>query len=448
MLRHLSTTIFFERLLIVLFLFLEIITLIAIWFGPPWTTCLILLGIIIGIIFIVSKPYLGLFLCIFILFSTSGTLFLQKIFKPLLLLTIGAGFLQALRSGELKIVKASQNFLIIGFIVIAMFSAFFANDLERTAELANNYLKIFLVYFATIMIVESRLLIKPIIWIMLIAGSFAALIGFYLTFFGASDKLFGPHAIFLLTTRTESISHDPNYLALTTVPLIPLTIGLFKIDKALIHKIILLCIISIFIITTVLTFSRMGMLCLIILLLMVLFKERRHKKFILFTLISLLIIFIAIPDYIWENVRSFQFMTIDESIQQRLRILKGGFNMFLEHPIFGVGLGNFLTQSLHYTNTLLPRLAHNTFLEIAAEMGILGILVFTLIIIITLRDMGDLEKFYLYKDDSEFLELIKSARISFLIFLLGSMFLTAGPLITFWMFVTLTVVMKKLSYDI
>jgi len=82
-----------------------------------------------------------------------------------------------------------------------------------------------------------------------------------------------------------------------------------------------------------------------------------------------------------------------------------------------------------------------------AEMGIFGLVIFVAIIFYTLKDMSQLQKFYQAQQDEQFLEFVRSIRISFLVFLMGSFFLTAGPITTFWMLVALTVMMKKISFD-
>ena len=96
----LSTTISIERIVIGSILTLQLIVLAAIWFGPPWTFALIFLGIMGAAVLIVLRPIVGLFLCIFMLFSTIGGVYLQQTFKPLFLLTILAWFLGTLHLRE------------------------------------------------------------------------------------------------------------------------------------------------------------------------------------------------------------------------------------------------------------------------------------------------------------------------------------------------------------
>jgi O-antigen ligase len=70
----------------------------------------------------------------------------------------------------------------------------------------------------------------------------------------------------------------------------------------------------------------------------------------------------------------------DLSLVNRLAAQEAGMRMFLEHPVLGVGAGNFVaeapdylrkTGNLEYTEVLGP---HNTYLEMAAEGGVVTLL--------------------------------------------------------------------------
>lgn len=94
----------------------------------------------------------------------------------------------------------------------------------------------------------------------------------------------------------------------------------------------------------------------------------------------------------------------------RLDLWTVGARMVTEEPLLGVGVGNFPVSSIHYLLRpgaieraefiiTTPRMAHNTYLQSFAELGILGGLVFIAIVSISLacvigalrtfRDRGD-----------------------------------------------------------
>ena len=72
-----------------------------------------------------------------------------------------------------------------------------------------------------------------------------------------------------------------------------------------------------------------------------------------------------------------------------------GWRMVQAHPVLGVGVGNYRVSSVHYLlqpgalkrdEFILdtPKVAHNTYLQVLAELGIVGLVLFTSIILFSL----------------------------------------------------------------
>ncbi len=61
----------------------------------------------------------------------------------------------------------------------------------------------------------------------------------------------------------------------------------------------------------------------------------------------------------------------DSSVTERLESLRGGFMLWLSHPIFGGGLGSFISTQISKTGT--PLVIHSTYVWIVAEMGVVGL---------------------------------------------------------------------------
>jgi putative inorganic carbon (HCO3(-)) transporter len=59
--------------------------------------------------------------------------------------------------------------------------------------------------------------------------------------------------------------------------------------------------------------------------------------------------------------------------------------MFVQHPIFGIGVNNFGFLIQDYNADLDVNQAHNLFLNIAAERGILGIVTFLFVAVMSFR---------------------------------------------------------------
>lgn len=85
--------------------------------------------------------------------------------------------------------------------------------------------------------------------------------------------------------------------------------------------------------------------------------------------------------------------TLDKSSQGRLSEMLAAVLIFSEHPLLGVGPGNFPLHFVEKAGTLgfqvhtEQRLAHCSYLEFAAEMGIAGLVVYLAILGVTLRGL-------------------------------------------------------------
>ena len=79
--------------------------------------------------------------------------------------------------------------------------------------------------------------------------------------------------------------------------------------------------------------------------------------------------------------RATSINTQDDSTNQRLRFYKHSANQIFSNPILGVGLGNWKISSIDYDKKdiegyQVPYHVHNDFLEIGAELGILGFILY------------------------------------------------------------------------
>ncbi|MCA9416664.1 MAG: O-antigen ligase family protein, partial [Candidatus Omnitrophica bacterium] len=61
------------------------------------------------------------------------------------------------------------------------------------------------------------------------------------------------------------------------------------------------------------------------------------------------------------------------SLNYRKMLLAVGWNEFLEHPFLGTGFGNIGFEAKKYSSLLYQSSIENTYLEILAEMGIVGL---------------------------------------------------------------------------
>ncbi len=128
----------------------------------------------------------------------------------------------------------------------------------------------------------------------------------------------------------------------------------------------------IFLITLALTFSRAGYIgAIVAFFVYALLSEKRKYIMCAFPVIFLLL-FITPA---WSRLVS-SFDSNEGSGQARLAIWGKALTVIKEHPFWGVGLGNYAFAVAPTSDYRTPIYAHNLYLDIWAELGIVGLLLF------------------------------------------------------------------------
>lgn len=144
--------------------------------------------------------------------------------------------------------------------------------------------------------------------------------------------------------------------------------------------------------------SRGGFLGLAAAFLYVIFRSQyRVRNFMLACAFGVPLLALAQPSLLQRFLRPDTGDRFGE--QARLIAWKSGLRMVETHPLMGVGLGNFENVILQYEDpawltamkNYLPivNLAHNTYIELAAEAGLPGLLSFVLLLLMTFRRLEE-----------------------------------------------------------
>jgi O-antigen ligase len=149
-------------------------------------------------------------------------------------------------------------------------------------------------------------------------------------------------------------------------------------------------------IALLLTFSRISILLWILLLLVVLWQvlsrsfNSLYAKFAFISLAFLVLFSIGATPLGQEVFTRFtQSSFSDESVTERTELLSTAFTMIRQHPIFGVGLYNFIPAMAPLQKPLPLGLylqpVHNIFVLVAAETGLVGLGLFMWLLIATIQ---------------------------------------------------------------
>jgi putative inorganic carbon (HCO3(-)) transporter len=143
---------------------------------------------------------------------------------------------------------------------------------------------------------------------------------------------------------------------------------------------------ALLIITIVLTQSRGGFLALLgIGLPSGISLARRRPRLVPLYVAIVGVALVVAPAGLWErmagltkatNVETIREMDPEGSAEQRFAVLQTAARIVADHPILGVGLGAYAYANADYSPDLGRRDTHNTYMNVAAETGVPGLVLF------------------------------------------------------------------------
>ena len=201
--------------------------------------------------------------------------------------------------------------------------------------------------------------------------------------------------------RISSITGNPNALGAFMSQFAPLYLGIFVYERHRIRSLIFLIPFILSARAAHVTFSRGSWLAFATASFIVAVFSRSKKLIILALLF--ISIFVIKPEYIPDSIKARFNMTfakmdsyieqpvedtLEKSASDRIIIWKGAINMIKAHPVLGIGYGSFPYFIMEYSEIEVERDAHNTYLRIAAEMGIPALIIFiTMLILIFINTL-------------------------------------------------------------
>ena len=201
---------------------------------------------------------------------------------------------------------------------------------------------------------------------------------------------------------------DPNYYGMYLIPGVLLCLHHAVSSHAIVSRLFFVLCSAIVVFAIALTASRGASVALVIGGAAWLAAERNAWKTITVVGIAAVIVLVANAEYLQRllvplelivrtvfNGRSLGVAIDESSIFGRVSQLQASLILFLEHPITGVGFGQFESffQAQTAQHNLLmrgqDRSAHNFLLEIAAEQGAMGLLGFFIFLVMLSKSLAD-----------------------------------------------------------
>jgi hypothetical protein len=309
--------------------------------------------------------------------------------------------------------------LMLAYFAALLGTSILAKDMVIAfGEVFNFFVEGLILYFLTLNVIRTRLTLRRVVWTMLIAGSLLGSLSLFQELTHSYDNAYwglaqrktdidlvhldfheysGPRS-------AEGPFGDENRYAQTLIVILPLALYLFREESRRGMKILAAAGGALVGCGILLTFSRGAFIILVFLLpLMLAWRFIRPRRILLALGVIVVLLGVALPEY-FDQVESItglssvfssedeDIRSLDGSLRGRYAQMMAAMNVFMEHPLTGVGPGQFSKYySRRYGNEIgtkflrSDRRAHNLYVEIAADMGLFGLVCFMSVVVLILH---------------------------------------------------------------
>ncbi len=272
--------------------------------------------------------------------------------------------------GEKKDIRLPQLYLLALFVIALVLSELFSGHGYDMGYALVSMMPAWLLYMVTATTVTNSTRQTAVWWVIVISTAFVALhsIGQYLTGMGFTGMpVLLEHGV--SRVRYLGIFSDPNDLGVLFVTVLPFIVYLLIQRRSFIAMSALLAMLVVILIALYMTKSRGALLALGVMGLLEFWRRRGGVQAVIVGAGALVLT-------LGLKLRPESITAGDESALGRIDAWEAGLQMFLSHPIFGVGYDHFTD---HYTLT-----AHNSFVLVLAESGLVGYSLWVTFILMTL----------------------------------------------------------------
>lgn len=241
-------------------------------------------------------------------------------------------------------------------------------------------------------------------------------------------------------------SYDVNDIAMILDCALPI-VFFFMVEQKHLKKLLLFALCALAVITVVLSASRGGILGLFTFGCYLVATSRKRMRNLLLAMAALAALVAFSPEDTKERVETmFNPQTeYDRNLGDRTIVWKRGFEQLLSSPLLGTGIGNYSVADGQLADVGGWKTAHNSLLQIAVELGLVGFVLFVKLTLGTFRKFRRLRQ-ETTEDSvaSEETWIIKGIEASLLTYMVTGFFLSQAYNAQFYFIIALAVAVQRL----
>ncbi len=361
---------------------------------------------------------------VFLAYGHVSAAFVPGVFSAFLMAAFFAWIIRALLTSDLSISGTRVDLALLLYVSALLLSMLFSPTPEAGGPHLFLVAKWLMFYVLLVNIVRSEKVVVKVVTFALIGAVLSGIVGLWA--FSQERLLVRLGSVF----RASGLASNPNELAIVMVTAIPISAYMMGVMKGRPARVCLTGAMLILIGANIVTLARTGLLGMLLVFFLIAVRERHRRWVKVGIALFILILPLLIPPEFWLRLAGGSLVGGDYSSLVRSGAMRAGLRMFTENPITGVGLGAYLGKSTQYGDIIFPLVAHNMFLHILAESGVLGLGAMLFLIASSLRNMRLAEK--TAERGSSVFFLARGFQISYVGFLFCGLFTSIQFNQTFW----------------
>lgn len=286
----------------------------------------------------------------------------------------------------LTIWPLEMKMLLVIVVLGIVFTPISASPGTSLETLTDSFFKVVSIFILIINLIDSRDRLRSLMKLVVVCGTIVAL-GTIRSYF--AGELVTDEARTLERAAGQGFFSNPNELAMALNLLLPFAVVLGLMSKGVRRLAYFACAL-ILSFGIMVSFSRGGFLGLVALGGVILWKAGRGKRAM--TVVAGLVLccafVVAMPSGYSDRLFTILHTQNDQthSAQERQELFGRAVEVIMYHPVIGIGVGNFGIYSIR------DKVAHNAYLEIAAELGVMGFIAYMVLIFSPLRTLRRIER--------------------------------------------------------
>ena len=332
-----------------------------------------LFGAVVAVV-LLAYPRWGVYALVFWVYSGVGAFAPIDAAPPLLMLVLLASVLALARGARDRMTDGLFLVATALFLLFSFQSALFARNPALTFLELFTFAKVFVVVVVIVQLVRTPAQLKTLGYAAFAGAVATVAIGVVaiqtgsagLNYIGGVDVL-----------RFAGAHGDPNKAASIMCSALPFGFFALHHERGLRRLFAVIGVVTL-IVAIFATFSRGVFFSFAVLVVaFVMLEVRSRRSFLVLSALIILGVLLT-PSFYWNRAlgltQAFKHTSADWSVYTRLLAFKTALEMFVHHPLTGIGLGNFI-ESASY-RLFVRIVTHNTYLEIAVGAGIFGLAAF------------------------------------------------------------------------